>query len=494
MVRKYTFAFLCIAAAVCGCNKEEAPSEPVSTRHTVTLHANAAGNETKNIFDDGGNFYWLPSDAIGLATVSGDGKTTFSELKRDNEAVAKSDSFSGEIEGSAGKYAVYPYNAAHALSGTTLTYNLPDSYTYNAIDADFYSTGGTSYINSSNAPAYGVIAGDGSNLSTEFKHLGGVLSIKLDKIPATNGHISIIADRQITGNFSVNLNDSCPQIKTSDEANASSTENTVTINWVGATVGKSGVFYFPMPVGTFNVRVEVGYHSINSGEMARVSISRNLVIKRALMKKISLTYATMAKDSYYIYGGHKFIDLGLPSGLLWAETNVGAKDCYAPGGYYAWGEFDTKDNYGETSPDDKYTSNGAVLDKDDDAAYKNWGIYCRMPSMTDWKELHENCSMDSEAYGRTYTGKTNGNSIYLYAGGFGIDNKINSVGHYGYYWARDLAYAPDYPNAFVFGSASDDSSYTRIEFENEADAKSRHDYRYKGFSIRPVVSIDDIGY
>ena len=57
MVRKYTFAFLCIAAAVCGCNKEETPSEPVSTRHTVTLQANAAGNETKNIFDDGGNFY-----------------------------------------------------------------------------------------------------------------------------------------------------------------------------------------------------------------------------------------------------------------------------------------------------------------------------------------------------------------------------------------------------------------------------------------------------
>ena len=76
MVRKYTFAFLCIAAAVCGCNKEETPSEPVSTRHTVTLHANADGNETKNIFDDGGNFYWLPSDAIGLATVR-DGKTTF---------------------------------------------------------------------------------------------------------------------------------------------------------------------------------------------------------------------------------------------------------------------------------------------------------------------------------------------------------------------------------------------------------------------------------
>ena len=35
MVRKYTFAFLCIAAAVCGCNKEETPSEPVSTAGTV---------------------------------------------------------------------------------------------------------------------------------------------------------------------------------------------------------------------------------------------------------------------------------------------------------------------------------------------------------------------------------------------------------------------------------------------------------------------------
>ena len=305
MVRRFGIASLCIAAAfLCGCNKEETPSEPVSLRHTVTLQAGAVGDETtKSIFDAGGTFYWLPADAIGLATENADETTTFSKLTlEETSQIAKSGVFSGEIEGYAGEYAVYPYNAAHKLSGTTLTYNLPASYTYDDLDADYFTSVTTSYLNSSNAPAYGKINRDEKgNLSTVFKHLGGVLCIKLDHIPASAGHITVTADRQITGNFSVNLSESEPQIKTSDKA-TSSTENAVTINWTHATQGAvSGVFYFPMPVGTFNVSVEVGYHSIKegaSGDMARVSKSREITINRKLMKRVSLTYETMAKDSY----------------------------------------------------------------------------------------------------------------------------------------------------------------------------------------------------
>ena len=500
MTRRFVITSICLATALlCGCNKEETPSEPVG--HIVTLQASAAGDETgtKSVFDKQGQFWWLPSDAIGVATVGVDGTISFSELKYTDAVLSKTVEFSGYVEGTVGEYAVYPYNAGHKLSGTTLTYNLPASYTYTEPDADYYSKGTTSYLNSANAPAYGVIASDANgDLSTQFKHLGGVLCVKLDRIPATAGHITITADRKITGDFSANLEDDTPQIKTSEDA-SSSKENTVTISWTRATQGASGVFYFPMPVGTFNVSVEVGYHSVNFGEMARVSKSREVVISRQLMKRISLAYETMAKDSYRIYGGHKFIDLGLPSGLLWAETNVGAVNYYDYGGYYVWGETETRsDGYGKQSSYSKYNDDDekTVLELADDAASVNWGTYCRMPSKAEWQELHNSCSIGSNAekYGRTYV-SNNGNSIFLPPGGFGIDKNINSSLYEGYYWCRDLAYAPDYPNVFVFYSDyNSDAAYTRIGFDDEDDAEKRYDFRYKGYSIRPVVSIKEIGY
>ena len=43
--------------------------------------------------------------------------------------------------------------------------------------------------------------------------------------------------------------------------------------------------------------------------------------------------------------GHEYVDLGLPSGTLWATMNVGAKSPESYGGYYAWGETETKSSY-----------------------------------------------------------------------------------------------------------------------------------------------------
>ena len=43
--------------------------------------------------------------------------------------------------------------------------------------------------------------------------------------------------------------------------------------------------------------------------------------------------------------GHQYVDLGLPSGTLWATCNVGANKPEEPGDLYAWGEIETKDVY-----------------------------------------------------------------------------------------------------------------------------------------------------
>lgn len=111
--------------------------------------------------------------------------------------------------------------------------------------------------------------------------------------------------------------------------------------------------------------------------------------------------------------GHCFVDLGLPSGLLWAETNLGSIYAADQGDYFAWGEISSKryfssDDY-KYSPDDphyfefsKYNSNDkkTVLDKEDDAAYVKWGYSCRIPTDKDFLELIKNCTW-------TYTRKKN---------------------------------------------------------------------------------------
>ena len=42
---------------------------------------------------------------------------------------------------------------------------------------------------------------------------------------------------------------------------------------------------------------------------------------------------------------HEYIDLGLPSGTLWAACNVGANTPEGYGDYFAWGETQPKDFY-----------------------------------------------------------------------------------------------------------------------------------------------------
>lgn len=104
----------------------------------------------------------------------------------------------------------------------------------------------------------------------------------------------------------------------------------------------------------------------------------------------------------------KAVDLGLPSGLKWANMNVGATKVTAYGDYFAWGETTSKKKYiwesyllcnGTSSSMTKYGTKSSygevdhktVLEPKDDAAYVNWGEKWRMPTDDEFDELVENC-------------------------------------------------------------------------------------------------------
>ncbi len=209
-----------------------------------------------------------------------------------------------------------------------------------------------------------------------------------------------------------------------------------------------------------------------------------------------------ASDGVYLVNGHRFVDLGLPSGLLWAETNIGAETAADDGDYFAWGETTCKSSYtwleykyGQSSSNiSKYNwaDRKAVLDKEDDAAYVNWGCSCRMPSVAEFCELvySDNCtatwtcmknSSDSTVNGYKITSKKNGNSIFLPASGWYDSDSLYWYGSHGRYWTCEFNTAhlsSDYPEA-----ATDAKFFW---FQDCGHIASEYN-RYLGYSVRPVA-------
>lgn len=181
--------------------------------------------------------------------------------------------------------------------------------------------------------------------------------------------------------------------------------------------------------------------------------------------------------------GDLFVDLGLPSGLLWATCNVGANKPEDLGELYAWGETETKDisefdwehyKFKDPNCEDnvigfpiKYlsdTDRSTILDADDDVVRVKYGGQCRMPSYSDFYELCTKCNWkwvtnNDGVAGYIVTG-INNNSIFLPDGG--------SLG----YWSNETS-NNRYAYVLVFGS-----DYIKYYF---------NEYRWYCNLIRPVM-------
>ncbi len=177
-------------------------------------------------------------------------------------------------------------------------------------------------------------------------------------------------------------------------------------------------------------------------------------------------------NSIVFEDGYDFVDLGLPSGTLWATCNVGAESEEDFGLYFSWGNVEgapkdgiesgefTFGTYGNmvkymdtaTETFTKYTTidGKGVLDLEDDAAYVHIGGNCHMPTKEQCEELTANTTSiwtsRNGVNGRLFTSKTNSNSIFIPASGQGsFDGTIQ---------AKEYAYIAT-KNVFNIGSAYD---------------------------------------
>ena len=217
-------------------------------------------------------------------------------------------------------------------------------------------------------------------------------------------------------------------------------------------------------------------------DMQEITISRNMTL-------------------YAQWSSHEFVDLGLPSGTLWATCNVGTNTPEGYGDYFAWGETSPKKIYywhtylhsrGDAycsflkynpSNDPEYgyagfTDNLTTLEACDDAATANWGEAWRIPTQDEMQELFDNCTSTwtnlNGVNGRKFAGP-NGNSIFLPAAGYYYDVMLLNDGSDGSYWTSSVYfYNPNYAWMLKFSSDNCLINHQR--------------YRHNGQPVRPVLA------
>ena len=178
-----------------------------------------------------------------------------------------------------------------------------------------------------------------------------------------------------------------------------------------------------------------------------------------------------------------FVDLALPSGLLWCEHNVGASTPYEHGLYFSWGNvighaegsgYDFSDAVYAQTAGAALTGNIAVGNTYDMARH-NMGAPCRLPTSGEFVELNNNC--DSEwtdedgVAGRRFTSRVNGNSIFFPASGYYDGTALNGRGTSGDYWSSTW---------------NSETNARYLNFGSSGVNPQNDDYRRYGFTVRAV--------
>jgi len=247
------------------------------------------------------------------------------------------------------------------------------------------------------------------------------------------------------------------------------------------------------------------------------SMAQGIIIYKSNGTQEKLPY--IAVDSIIPYFGDKepeqveakAVDLGLPSGTLWASHNIGATAPEEHGGYYAFGETEEKLTYSwstymctsqsecATSADPLYTdglltyANKAsiyyigvkcnIAGTKYDVATQTWGDSWMMPTAQQFQELFDNCTRElitvNDVICVEYTGP-NGNSLIIPTGGGYKDGKdLQGVDDYSYrptcFWVADFTYDPSMGGNATVGSTGESAANNTYK-----------EFRYYGKQVRAV--------
>ena len=159
------------------------------------------------------------------------------------------------------------------------------------------------------------------------------------------------------------------------------------------------------------------------------------------------------------------VDLGLPSGLLWCEHNVGASRPEEFGLYFSWGNvtghaegsgYDFSQTNYDASAGAALTGN-ITVDDTYDMAHHNMGGLWRLPRPAEFSELNSNCDhvwIDEDGVqGMRFTSRINGNAIFFPAAGIYNGTSLYYRGTSGYYWSSGFNSASNAYNLNFFSTS-----------------------------------------
>ena len=194
--------------------------------------------------------------------------------------------------------------------------------------------------------------------------------------------------------------------------------------------------------------------------------------------------------------GYDYVDLGLPSGTLWATMNVGASNPLDYGLYFKWGDTKgyaanqaepvyTLDNYklstnnSDRDPFTKYNSENAILKLEDDAAHVHMGGDWHMPSPEQIKELRNNTIskwmvLDSASGLAFISKKDKSKFIFIPAAGYAWNGSVDDSGGSGSVWSS-------------MQSANLINCSHSLDFYDGGQHVYGRSMRFHGFSVRGVI-------
>ena len=238
----------------------------------------------------------------------------------------------------------------------------------------------------------------------------------------------------------------------------------------------------------------------SGGQIVRKKGNDKIKMSKSNRTSSNANVAILSNGKTIAFETSQAVDLGLPSGTIWAGYNVGANSPKESGAYYAWGEIDDKNTYTKESYFDtdrienalvlfkvyKTGSKTSIIGTERDVARVKWGTPWKMPSKAQIEELLSKCKKffvkcndDSKEY-ILFKGP-NGKSILFLASGIKQDKYVRED-HYCYYWSGEL----DSTIAFShMASCLSGSGYT---WDSSVSAKVYNDFRWYGMNVRAVKS------
>ena len=496
-MKKYILPFMSIAMlmAMASCSssddevaeiKEESKLVPMT--FTATQESNA---ETRSALNNSNGVDWQTGDEISVFDAVGDGHNQrFTLTGEATEGI-----FSGEASSEATSFtAVYPYTDGAQLKsdGSVSGITLPAEQTATANSFD------------PNAALMMAVSTTDNKYNLDFKNAVSLVKVtpKFDctkiELAAADGESSAI----LAGKGTLNWNDGQPKINITEEISPKIT--------LTGSISKDNSYYIVVPTGTLNRMWKITFtaNDVNKTVCTRycsksLTIERNKIINLGDFATDSPFWADEHRGNKVTY--EQEVDLGLTITadskqyrVIFANANLTATGLAASatdyGDYFAWGATEpwytsyTGTTFNDWKPghtngyangtaptfSPEYTS-VTDFEKSDDPARKILGGDWQIPTKTIWQELVNNLSSRGWDDGRKgYEFKNNNQTLFLPAAGFVSGTSFNDNGSY-YYWS---------------GTANLDMKAYYLGFDRKGVYVGANNYRYSGFSVRPVRLVE----